>query len=192
MDGFIDWLWHEPHGLREWLIFGFRDALIFCLLLAVLLFALLGRNPAKVMYDRTYTAVENTTLGSAWKFLTFIKGENTMFLFWGTYIVLLISLENMQILIASVICLAVAWGFAPPHNVLNWKVKILVSCGAFLLTLIYLKCGGLQGHYHQAMFVAGVAHFIPSSIITIAYERERRRRKKERDNAPIPFYLNSG
>lgn len=169
----IEWLRHEPQDIRDWIDL-LKVLVSFCALMTLLGFVLLGKNPAAAMYERSKTVVENSPFGAAWKFMLFVLGEEAFYRFGGLFIAVYLFPEDLYAVLMCAAGISIAFGFLPPHNVMPLGVRVIVACGGFFLSLLYLKCGGLNGDYPKALLVSTTAHLVPSSIFSLAFAYYRR------------------
>lgn len=184
MTGLMSWLKQEPTNLEDYLELAVIF-LFFGVVWACIGFVQLGRNPAAALYERTKTTIENGPFGSAWKFFLFVAGEEATYRL-GGLVITTYFFRNEYVVLACAAIISVAFGLLPPHNVLPMRTKVAVMLGGFILSLVYLKCGGWNGDHIKALLFATIAHLIPSGILTAAFEYDRRGRSKATRDTPRP------
>lgn len=83
--------------------------------------------------------------------------------FWRFPLVILVVI-GVKILPILIVAAAISLLFGAAHSKL---INILLQGGdGFLWCLLFLKCGGLQGNYFQALLVTTIVHFVCNFIIT--------------------------
>ena len=134
------WLKHEPQNYSDWMELTIVTVMG-GIAMAGIAFAHGGNNPAATMYERSLTISEDGQLGRVWKLTLFVLGE-TIF-YQGLLMTAAVHYApgNASV-IASAVLVAIAQGFLPPHHHLPVQTRIAACFGGFILSLIFLKCGG--------------------------------------------------
>lgn len=169
----MGWFKQEPVELREYIDL-FVLIFFFGVIFAAIGFLQLGRHAGGLMYDRTRTLVEHGKFGAVVKLVIFVVGEETVYRYFAVGGAAFLFAGNGWAVLAAAVATSVPFGLLPPHNVLPPRTRVAVIIGGFLLTLLYLKCGGWQGEPFKPLLFTIGAHLWVSSIITGAFAYYRR------------------
>ncbi|MBI2612251.1 hypothetical protein HYW59_00330 [Candidatus Kaiserbacteria bacterium] len=175
----MEWLRHEPTSLDDWLELT-AVALMGGIAMAGIAFAHGGSNPAAVMYERSLTVSEDGQMGRAWKLTLFVLGETIFYQGILMTATVYYSADDLNV-IASAVAVAIAQGFLPPHHHLPMQTRIAACLGGFILSLIFLKCGGWQNTWpliHARAFIATwLAHLVPVTVLSAVFAYNHRNRE---------------
>ncbi len=164
----MDWLRSEPIEFRDFAIIAVE---IFCfgIVFAAIGFVQLGKLAGGAMFTRTYTIREHGLFASAVKMSVFVLGEECLYRYLGLELCIRLF-ENEWMVLSTALIISLGFGFAPPHNVLPLKTRLAVALGGFLLSLLYLKCGGWQaGNPMKPLLIVFAAHLWVSGIIVVTF-----------------------
>jgi hypothetical protein len=164
------WTTHSPVTLVDWLKF-LAVVLPPGVLMALIAFASGGRNPAAVMYRRSLSVAEDGYWGRGFKLTIFVLGETIFYQGIGmTYAVDYYG-KNAEILVCA-LGIGIVQGFLPPHHHLPAQTRVAAVIGSFVLSLVFLKCGGWDATWasvRSAIIITFLAHLVPVVIITLAF-----------------------
>ncbi len=169
----IDWFKQEPVHLRDYIDL-FVLIFFFGVVFAAIGFLQLGRRAGGLMYDRTRTLVEHGKIGAVSKLVIFVVGEETLYRYFGVGGAVYLFPDSSWAVLAAAVAISVPFGLLPPHNVLPLRTRVAVIIGGFILSLLYLKCGGWQGEPFKPLLFTIGAHLWVSSIITASFAYYRR------------------
>lgn len=170
----MEWLKKEPTELQEYLelcVLIFFFGIIF----AGIGRLQLGNNPGDVMFRRTLTVVEHGGFAAACKMALFVVGEECIYRYYLQGEAAR-HLESDWLVLASAVPISVLFAVMPPHNVLPGRTRAFVALGGFILSLLYLKCGGWHdANPRKALLFVIAAHLWVTGLIAIAfvYYREK-------------------
>ena len=172
----LTWLRKEPRGWRKILLLAGLILLIdYCLALLALLY--FGRSPPSIaiyaIRALKHTSNASYVLGNLLVWVTF-----EVVLFQALPIALVLHLrrgrivfggaDRATILISLGVAVASSFAFgflAPQHALLSFQNKCWTVVGGMLLSLLYIKCGGLRREISvKALLFCIYAHFLADAL----------------------------
>ena len=181
----MTWLKHEPTSLNDWLELA-SVVLMGGILMAGIAFAYGGSNPAAVMYERSLTISEDGFWGRGWKLALFVLGETLVYQGFGMTYALDYFGTSVELLLAAG-AIGILQGFLPPHHHLPVQTRVAAVFGSFILSLIFLKCGGWNSTWtsiRDALVIPWLAHLVPVAILSPVFAYNHKGQAKTTNNTP--------
>jgi hypothetical protein len=140
------------------------------------------------MYERSLTVAEDGHWGRGWKLTLFVLGETLVYQGFGmTYAVDHFG-ASIELLLAAA-AIGTVQGFLPPHHHLPVQTRVAAVFGSFILSLIFLKCGGWSSAWtsiRDALVITWLAHLIPVGILSAVFAYNHKVQVKTTNNTPRP------
>lgn len=166
----IGYTTHPPGSVGDWIEL-LEIAVMGGLVMAGIAFVHGGKKALKVIIERSVAFSEDGFFGRFWKLNIFVLGETIVYQGFGmTYSVDYCG-QNTGILLSAAV-IGVAQGLLPPHHHLPIRTRIAAMFGSFVLSLIFLKCGGWGSTWpeiREGLIVAWLAHLVPVGILSALF-----------------------
>lgn len=167
----MEWLKKEPTELQEYIVLCVM-IFFFGILFARIGRLQLGKNPGEKMFRESLALAEHELFGAACKLAIYTVGQDCV-----CWLFLLGSSAQMLgrgWTVVAAVPISVLFTFMPPHTAVGKKTTLAaIACGGFILSLLYLKCGGWNGYSVRALAITSVAHLWVTGLIAVAYYQNK-------------------
>lgn len=155
------WLEGEPEGGKVFSYVGLYIVLAFIVSISILGFFIAVHAP---IVNQTVTSEEMKSLGPImmWPVLVLVAVIEELIFRLAPLAVALFFFRRRPIpLLAIALAVSVCFGFF--HG--NYLNIFMQGTSGFLLSLLFLKCGGFNGHIVKAFGTSSLAHFLFNGIV---------------------------
>jgi hypothetical protein len=160
----LTWLKKEPRGWKK-LVFLAGLILFVDYCLALLALGYFGRSPpSPVIYALRILRYSGDKTQIFWNLLVWVIFEEVLFR--AIPIALAFRLKRIWVVLGVAAASSIAFGFvAPQHAFVSFQTKCWIAVGGMLLSLLYIKCGGLRRDISvKALLFCVYAHFMVDAL----------------------------